>query len=447
MELTVKLSDVLAGEKLSRFQYNVFALCSLAVFVEGFDTQAIGYVAPVLSKAWALRPGALGPVFAAGLIGLLSGSLLIAPLADLFGRKPIILWSTFSFGFLTLVTPLAESLSSLLVLRFLTGLGLGGAMANAISLCAEYAPERRCASIVAIMFCGFSLGSAFGGLIAANLLSSHGWQAVFFAGGVLTLVLLPVFWGFLPESVRFLALRGTEERRVARILARIDHRFDEVQAIHLLTEETRTPGISVRYLFRDGRGAVTMLLWVIFFMGLLDLYWLAFWLPTTINAMGIAVDLAVIATALMQIGGITGALILGPVVDRFGPYVVLPLAYLLAAVCIVGISYAGGSVLVTMVTVFGAGFGIVGSQNCNNAFAAKFYPTAIRSTGVGWANAIGRSGSIIGPTIGGILLTQGMDIRNIFIASAAPALCACMAYLTMGWWKTGAGAARPRLEH
>jgi AAHS family 4-hydroxybenzoate transporter-like MFS transporter len=279
-------------------------------------------------------------------------------------------------------------------------------------------------------------------LIAASLLSSHGWQAVFFAGGVLTLVLLPLFWAFLPESVRFLALRGTDERQVARILARIDHRFDEVVAVHLLTEETRTLGITVRYLFRDGRGAVTMLLWVIFFMGLLDLYWLAFWLPTTINAMGIAVDLAVIATALMQIGGIAGALILGPAVDRFGPFVVLPLAYLLAAACIVGIGYGGGSVLVTMVTVFGAGFGIVGSQNCNNGFAAKSYPTAIRSTGVGWANAIGRSGSIVGPTIGGILLTHGMEIRNIFIASAAPALCACTAYLTMGWW-----VRRARLGH
>jgi AAHS family 4-hydroxybenzoate transporter-like MFS transporter len=441
MEQTVRLTDVLNRGKISDFQYGVFVLCAGVVFVEGFDTQAIGYVAPALSKAWALRPGALGPVFAAGLIGLLIGSLLIAPLADRVGRRPIILWSTLSFGLLTLITPLADSLSSLLVLRFVTGLGLGGAMPNVISLCAEYAPERRCASIVAIMFCGFGLGSACGGLIAVNLLSSHGWQAVFFAGGALTLVLFPLFWALLPESVRFLAHRGTEDRKVARILARIDHRFDEIEAIHLsLGEETRTLAVSVRDLFRDGRGAVTALLWVIFFMGLFDLYWLAFWLPTTINAMGIAVDLAVIAAALMQIGGIAGALILGRVVDRFGPYIVLPLAYLLAAVCIVGIGYAAGSVLVTMVAVFGAGFGVVGSQNCNNAVAAKFYPTGIRSTGVGWANGIGRSGSIIGPTVGGMLLAHNMDIRNIFIASAAPALCACIAYLTMGWRNAGAGA-------
>jgi len=277
-------------------------------------------------------------------------------------------------------------------------------------------------------------------LIAADLLSSHGWEAVFYAGGVLTLVVLPLFWALLPESLRFLALKGGAEKRGAAILARIDRRLRGAAAIRLVSEETRRQGITIRYLFRDGRAAMTLLLWVIFFMGLLDLYWLAFWLPTTINAMGITVRLAVIATALLQVGGIAGAVILGPAVDRFGPFLVLPLAYLLAASCIVGIGYAGGSVPLTMVTVFFAGFAIVGAQNCNNAFAAKFYPTAIRSTGVGWANAIGRVGSIVGPTIGGILLTEGIEIRNIFIASAAPALCAGAAYLRMGWCQTRRGA-------
>src|SRR5215475_5950680 len=188
----VDIVDFIDRRPIGGFQIGVLLACAGVLFLDGFDTQAIGYVAPALAKEWSLTRGALGPVFSAGLFGLMIGALVFGPLADRVGRKKIIIFSTAAFGLGALITPLAQDASTLLVIRFLTGLGLGGAMPNAVALTSEYNPQRRRATMVMIMFCGFSIGAALGGLLAADLIPRFGWRSVFAVGGVAPLIMIPI---------------------------------------------------------------------------------------------------------------------------------------------------------------------------------------------------------------------------------------------------------------
>ena len=432
MSSTVDVIALLNEQRVSRYQILVAVLCAAVVFMDGYDAQAIGYVAPTLSRAWQLKAGALGPVFGAGLFGLTIGALVAGPTADRFGRKPVILFSTLFFGLCTLLTVTSESLTSLLVWRFLTGLGLGGAMPNAIALTSEYSPERSRATMVMVMFIGFSLGSALGGAIAAQLVPGYGWTAIFWLGGILPLLLFPVLLFALPESIRLLALEGTQDARIARLLARIAPERQLASGTRFVAAEEHPTGFPVRHLFTEGRSNGTVLLWVMFFMNLLDLYFLANWLPTVIHNTGVSVRLAVLATALLQVGGVVGTLILARLIDRFLAYPVLAAAYFFAAVFLAAIAYAGSSIALIMALVFAVGFCVVGAQIGANALAALYYPTFIRSSGVGWALGIGRIGSIIGPVVGGILLAQHWSITAIFLVAAIPALIAAGAVFAMG---------------
>jgi MFS transporter, AAHS family, 4-hydroxybenzoate transporter len=250
------------------------------------------------------------------------------------------------------------------------------------------------------MFSSYSIGAGFGGIIAAGLIPSYGWGSVLVFCGGLALLLWPVLVFAMPESY--------------------------------VPQGEAKPKIPVARLFNEGRAPITILLWVIFFANLMELFFLTSWLPTTLGAQGVSDTYALIATVVVQFAGVAAAFAMGPMVDRFGPQRVLPFAFLTAALCIAGIGLAGSAVAFTMVMAFGIGIGTVGAQNCNNGVAAKFYPTSIRATGVGWALAVGRIGSIVGPVVGGILLSTKVDIRTIFLFAAVPPLVAAAAYLAMG---------------
>jgi MFS transporter, AAHS family, 4-hydroxybenzoate transporter len=415
---------------LSSLQKLIIGICTGLVFLDGFDAQAIGYVAPALIGAWHVPPSRLGPVFSAGLAGLMLGALFIAPRADRFGRRPIILLSTMLFGAFTLATALASSIQSLLLLRFMTGLGLGGCMPNLISLTSEYSPRRHRALLVMLMFTGFTAGSLIAGLASARLISRYGWPAVFLVGGSLPLLAVPLVWAILPESIRYLVLRGQNPRATTALLRRLGlvAALSEERSYRIAADESGAT--SVRLLFRNGRGVSTCLLWLIFFMSLLDIYLLVNWLPTAITTGGATMQTAIFVGTMLQVGGLVGPIPLGWLFDRTGPRLPMVLAYLLAALCIACIGiFATTSIPLTMLVVFGAGFGVLGGQTAANAVAAANYPTQIRSTGVGWALGIGRVGSIIGPAVAGILIGRHVSLQSIFLLSAVPALLAAVAAL------------------
>ena len=382
---------------VARQRWLVFGLCAATMFTEGYDAQFMGSVVPGIARDWGIVPGSLWWTLSAGLVGLMLGAFFIAPLADNYGRRRVIIYSVAAFGVLTIASVIATNITEMVIFRFLTGLGLGGAMANTTALTAEFSPPHRRAFYVAIMFCSFSLGASFGGFVSAALMPDYGWQSIFLVCGIMAVVLLPALIPFLPES--------------------------------LIKEDAKLT-IPAGQLFAEGRSRFTILIWIIFFANLMELYILTSWLPTTLNNKGLDLVWANIAVGMVQLGGVGAAFVLAWLVDRHGPRIVLPAAFLAAALSVATLGLSGASVALVLICALGVGAGTVGAQNCNNGIVAKFYPTEIRATGVGWALAVGRIGSIIGPAVGGLLLATGPDA--IFVFAMIPPLVAAMAYLVMG---------------
>jgi AAHS family 4-hydroxybenzoate transporter-like MFS transporter len=434
---TVDLVQLINQLDIRRFHFQLLALCAGVVFMDGFDAQAIGYVAPTLSQTWHLAPGALGPVFGSGLFGIMLGALVGGPLADYIGRKRVIIFAAIFFGICTLITAFAGNVQQLLMIRFITGVGLGAAMPNAIALISEYSPKRHHAIMVMTMFCGFSLGAALGGLVAGLLVPAFGWSSVFIFGGVVPLLLAPVLWVALPESVRFLLLRDPNDPRINIIIENLAG--TPAGAARFVISEEQHEAFTLVQLFTHGRALATVLLWVVFFMNLLNLYFLSNWLPTVMHDMGLSISTAAFTSALFQVGGTVAPFLLGWLIDRYGFHSVLVVTYILAAVVIGLLGSVGPGLAMLMVTVFAAGFCVVGAQSGSNALAASLYPTSVRSTGVGWALGIGRIGSIIGPVVGGMMLAQHWDRSQLFLFGAIPALCAMAAVAAM--WMTKPPAA------
>ena len=418
----------------SPLQKRVLALCFLVVAIDGFDTSSIGFIAPALRAGWKLSATQLAPLFGIGLFGLMAGALLLGPVADRYGRKPVLVLSVAFFGGTSLLSAFAHDMQALLALRFLTGLGLGGAMPTAITLTSEYCPQRRRATLVTLMFCGFTIGSAVGGAVAGQLLPTVGWRGILVIGGVLPLLLAPMLVAMLPESLRWLVLRGRDGGAIAERIAGTAPPPMRVDAVAL-------PGSPVTQLFRPGLVGGTLLLWVTFFMSLLIIYLLSSWLPTILNGAGHGLAQASFISAASPVGGTLGAILLGRWMDRFRPHRVLALAYLVAALCIALIGVATTNVPVLVLAVFGVGFGISGAQIGANALAAAFYPTTSRATGVSWALAVGRTGSVLGSMVGGALVAAQLSNESIFLMLAVPAVLAALALLAMSRLEAPAGAA------
>jgi AAHS family 4-hydroxybenzoate transporter-like MFS transporter len=426
----IEIPQLIDSQPASRFLIGLALLCGLILAADGFDTQAIGYTAPAIIKDWGVEKQALGPVFSAGLFGLLIGALLVGPLADKIGRRPVMIAATAWFGAGALATSFAASLDQLLWLRFLTGLGLGGAMPNTIALVSEYAPARRRATVITAMFCGFSIGAALGGVLASELVPRFGWRAVFLTGGAVPLALLPLIVWKLPESLRVLVARKDSYGQIERILARMGG-IDKAPSQLLIPAEDRIRRFPVKRLFLDGRAGPTLFLWLAFFMNLLALYFMTNWLPILAGDAGMPAGEAILVTAMFQAGGTIGAVAMGRLADSFRAQRILAGALLCAALLLAAMGSAGKNFSLIAALSFGAGFCIVGTQIGVNALAGIFYPSSIRSTGVGWALGIGRFGAAVGPLIGGALLAAKTPVAELFLLGAIPPACAALALLAM----------------
>jgi AAHS family 4-hydroxybenzoate transporter-like MFS transporter len=418
-------------QKLGSLQIVVAVICFVAVLLDGFDAQIIGFVAPAVIADLKVQPQLLARVFSAGLFGILVGCLFLAPLADWLGRRWVMIVSVFVFALATLATAWVRDLDELMILRFLTGIGLGACMPNALALTSEYAPTRMRGALTAWMFTGFSVGAFAGGILAAQIIPTHGWRSVFIIGGVLPLVLCIVMVLKLPESVRHLAAKRADPARIAAILRRIhpdpqlgaDTRF-------VISEETAR-GFTLPHLFTQRRALGTLLLWIMFFLMLFDVFLLASWTPTVLNGAGLTREQAVYAGAAQQAGSVIATLLLGPLFDRMGFFRTLVPLLLAAAVGVVVMGAAGTNVLLMDTAAFFAGAGVMGGQTSLIVLAGAFYPTFIRATGVGWGLGIGRTGAIVGPLVGGAMVAAHWRPDEIFQMAAIPPIVVAMLLLVM----------------
>lgn len=417
LELQTLLNAVPVGAR----QWRVIICCFLVVMLDGFDTAAIGFIAPDIRSHWQLTAGDLAPLFGAGLLGLTAGALLCGPLSDRFGRKRVIEFCVALFGLFSLLSAFSPDLETLVILRFLTGLGLGGAMPNTITMTSEYLPARRRGALVTLMFCGFTLGSALGGVVSAQLVPLIGWHGILVLGGVLPLMLAVALVPLLPESPRWQIRRQLPQAVIARTVGAITgERYND--AHFWLDEPAAGAKGSIRQLFAGRQLPITLMLWVVFFMSLLIIYLLSSWMPTLLNHRGIDLQHASWVTAAFQIGGTFGALLLGVLMDRFNPYRVLALSYGLGAVCIVMIGLSENGLWLMALAIFGTGIGISGSQVGLNALTATLYPTQSRATGVSWSNAVGRCGAIVGSLSGSVMMAMNFSFDTLFFVIAVPAV-------------------------
>lgn len=437
---TVDVSQLLDEQKVSSFQIRVLVLCALAVLLDGFNAQVIGYVAPPVATALHLSQREMGPVFSASLVGVMVGTLTLGPLADRLGRRGIMIACTLVFGVLSAVTAFVNSFEALMLLRLFAGLGLGGAMPNAIALTAEFSPKRSRATMVMTMFCGFPIGAMIAGLAAAPMIPAFGWRSVFVLSGAMPILLVPALIFGLPESIRHLVLQGGKSRQVSALISRMNPRLAFPAETNFIVGEEQATRASISSLFRQRRARATFLLWIVFFASLLDLYLLASWLPTVFHDAGLALTISIIAAALFHAGGAGISVVLGRIVDRFGAYRVIAWTYLVGAGAIALLGPARSAAAI-MILALCAGIGVIGGQMGAVLVAASIYPTSIRSTGVGWALGIGRIGSIIGPIFGGLMLARHWPLHTIFLASAVPSLVGAAAIYLMGREQSAAGPA------
>ena len=417
--------------RMAAVQLLTLCLCFLVVAADGFDVASVGYVAPLLKREWALAPSQLGAIFGAGLFGLTAGSFAFGPLADRVGRQRIIALSLLLFALGSLACAQAPSAGWLIVLRFLTGAGLGGAMPNAITLSSEFSPERNRAFLVTLMFAGFTLGLAFGGVVASFLIPSFGWRGVFVFGGVFPLVLFPIVWWWLPESLLFMAGKPRYAQRSQALVARLGLNAAEVQRASLAVAAVPKQA-AIKTLFVREMRAGTLLFWLTFFCTLWVYYQISSWLPTVITDAGIAATHAALVGAMLPIGGTIGSLINARLMDRLNPFFVLAGSYVVAAISIGAIGYALADPLWVYIAVFMAGLGLSGAQTGANVLVASFYTTGARATGVSWALGVGRIGSILGSMTGGLLIASLHSIGVAFLIFALPTIVAAIAMLAGG---------------
>ena len=421
---TSTLETALENQRLGSLQIRVAVLCTLIQICDGYDINSIGWAVPSLIHTWHLPPPAFTTAFLWSSIGIMIGALSAGPIGDRFGRRPLLLASLAIFGIASLGSAFAGSLFVLSVLRFFTGLGIGGAFPGAATLAGDYAPRRLRATMIMATFTGAPIGGFLGGQLVALLLhQGFAWPVIFLIGGVFPVVLVLALAVWLPESPRFLAARAELRPRDRALLQRLDIAPGQIER-HTIDLPHGNP---IKMLFGEGYALQTMLLWVIFFASLLNLFLFAYWMPTVLNLIGMTPSEAVFASSLRDFGAIWAALYLGPLIDRVGPERSLAFHYAAGAVFIGLIALVAMPSAMLLAVIFFAGMTIIGSQTGANATCGALYPARMRTSGLGWALGIGRLGGIAAPALGGYLLARHMPPTHIFLSACVFAIVAAVA--------------------
>lgn len=417
MTKILDVDELVNSQKLGPLTFRLLVLSFLAMMADGYDILALAYAAPDIMRQWHVGRAAFGGVFSAGLLGILIGAPLLGHLGDRFGRKSMIVAGSIIYGVGTLGIVVAGSLSVLTALRFLAGVGIGGVMPSTVALNAEFAPRRWRATLIILMFTGITLGGALPGWFATNLIPLYGWKVLFAIGGAAPLAIGFLLAALLPESIKFLAQVPRRREKLAAVLRQFNPPVLLSEATQIRAGTETVASASAANLFAGTLAAVTPLLWLLFATNLMATYFLNSWMPTFFGLSGVTAGQSAQALSVFQIGGTLGGIVVSVLLDRFGMIPIIAL-FVLAGPAVLALGTAGDSVSGLMSAAGAAGFCILGLQFGLNAISGMIYPTSIRAKGSGWAFAIGRFGSIIGPVAGGFLLSLHLSLRQLLFAPA-----------------------------
>jgi len=418
---TIDVDQLVDGQNISRFNLMIVAWSFLAMLADGYEITAMAFAAPELVRIWDIEMSAFGPVFSASLFGVLFGAPLLGWVGDRYGRRTAIISACTICGVATLAMVFAAGLHHMFALRFVAGIGIGGLMPNTISLTSELSPGRYRAMLIVLMFTGITLGSGSPSIIAATLVPSYGWQVLFVIGGLFPLVVAACLVFFLPESIKFLAVRNVRRDRLLQTARRARRDLeipDDAEFVVRRSDHAESTGLGLRAILSGGLAWITPLLWFCFASTLMANFFLNSWMPLLFERSGMSPDEAALASGLYHVGGTLGGLIISVLIDRYG-VLVIAVFLALAGPVVAGIGLAGLPNALLALSL-GAGVCVLGAQFGNNASAGMIYPTEVRAKAVGWAFSIGRFGSILGPLVGGYLIAQESTLMRMFLVAAAP---------------------------
>lgn len=420
----VNINETIDNAKFSLFHWKVLVWCLLIIIFDGYDLVIYGVALPLLMQQWSLTAVQAGLLASAALFGMMFGAMIFGTLSDRLGRKKTIMICVTLFSGFTFLGAFATNPVEFAILRFIAGLGIGGVMPNVVALMTEYAPKKIRSTLVAIMFSGYAIGGMTSALLGAWLVKDMGWQIMFLIAGI-PLLMLPIIWKFLPESLAFLIKSGKEEQ-AKQIINKLLPTRDIHQNTQLVFNENIHHEAPVKALFQDGRAFSTFMFWIAFFMCLLMVYALGSWLPKLMLQAGYSLGASMLFLFALNIGGMVGAIGGGALADRFHLKPVITSMFVIGAAALILLGFNSPQIVLYSLIAL-ADAATIGSQILLYTFVAQFYPTTVRSTGMGWASGIGRIGAIIGPVLTGALLTFELPHQMNFLAIAIPGVIAAFA--------------------
>lgn len=396
----------------------VWLLCAAVLLLDGYDLTVIALMAPELVKEFGLAPASLGVVFAAGLTGMALGGPLGGWIGDRYGRKLPAVLSCCLFGCATLGMLTGGGAPQLAAWRFVVGLGLGVVLSSAIAICAEFAPGRMRSRVMMLVGMAVPVGAIIPGVVTATLVPLFGWRLLVLVGGVLPILLAIALVFALPESIKFLALRPARSAQLAALLRWLDPNLRWTPNPAAVPDE-RLAGAPFLQLFRNGFAAITLSMWLLFFMNAVALSLVSSWLPLTLRDLGLGMGETGRVTALFSVAGMVGCLVVAGFITRAG-VLILPALFLLSVVFLLGFAMFNLSYTAVVLCVLVSGFTTGTIQVACTTVVGTLYGTAVRASGIGWAYAMGRVGAIAGPFFGGLVYSLHLPPQRMFTFAAMP---------------------------
>ncbi len=411
--------------KFNSFHGMVLFWCALIIIFDGYDLAVAGIALPSIMKEMGVTPATAGYMVSSALFGMMFGAIFLGTIADKIGRRWAIVICIVLFSVFTAIAGMTHDPIAFSVTRFLAGLGIGGVMPNVVAQMTEYSPRKMRSTLVTLMFSGYAVGGMLAAVLGKGLIETYGWSYVFFAA-VTPVLLIPFVLKSLPESMPFLIKMGRIDE-LKRIVSRMEPSYTpSANDTFELPSSHKASGAPVGKLFQDGRGFSTMMIWVAFFMCLFMVYALSSWLTKLMASAGYSLGSALTFVLVLNFGAMIGAIGGGWLADRFNIKYVLMSFYALAAVSITLLGVKMPTELLFIVVGL-AGASTIGTQILTYAYTGQFYPMSIRSTGVGLASGMGRSGAILAPIVIGTLVGMALPLQQNFIAIAIPAVIAVIA--------------------